>query len=477
MKNRFRLQDHGMFLARTPLLPLQVFAQFADSDDQTAFLRQMFARPLLRNALYVASPTLYDRLLVWSEKSAAAEMAGEQQAAPLGPRQAAAQAQEQEKLCLALCKYLVRASYRCTPFGLFAAVTPGRVAAHTDWQGLDDAPLQARLRFDFALQAQLVQSLLADPALRRKLRYQANNSVSFYGNKIYYVEAMAGPAQANQAAYKRYHLTQLEREPYLIALLTLARQPQSWHSLQQHLIQLTAVDASEADAFLHELIDSEVLIADWGIKLTGEDCFASLQDGLLQLGEGERLAPWVDLLAALPTRPQATDWAGQLEAAWQQLARWPDHNALRKHVFQVDSLRAAPVTLAQPLVQRIASACTALAQMSMRRNTGLDDFKQRFAKRFEDKQVALDQLFNDETGLPFRASGKVVSDLLQGIEFPQRRQQGAQELHWDGLDRLLFQKYEQALLQGFSRSISATPNGSNWQGRKTHNCKAGCMRW
>jgi lantibiotic biosynthesis protein len=424
MKESLRLLDQGLFLARTPLLPMALFQAFADSGDKVAFVHGMFQQPLLRNALYLASPSLFDRYQAWAQD----DLAG------------------QEKLCLALCKYLARSAYRCTPFGLFAAITPGRVAKVTSLTHLDQAPILPRLRFDFALQAKIVNILLADHTLRPRLCYQANNSLSVFGNKIYFVEGVDGSTQ------KHYHLTQVEREPYLDSLLALARQALTFDQLVQHLTSCTGVSVEQAQVYLHELIDSEILLPDSGIRITtpasGPDSFGMLVQKLESMGEGERIAPLARLVAALPQDPATPDWAAQLDHVWHALAQWPNLAAQRKQLFQVDAKREASVTLSQQQVARITRACQCLAQLTMQPNAYMDDFKRRFAERFEEREVALDVLFNDELGLPFPREGKLISDLLNGIDFPGRRGKASQAPGPEGLERLLFQKFEQALAQG-----------------------------
>ena len=435
MSNAFQLHHHGLFLARTPLLPLAVFQDWANRADRKQFVRELYRQPLLQSALYVASPSLFDRT--------EALLQGAAEGGALAQQKAMRQLDE-EKLYGALSKYLARAAYRCTPFGLFASITPGTIGSTTVLTALDSAPPVPRVRFDFAVQAKIIKWLMSDMALRAKLCYQANDSISSHGEKLFFVEGIDGET------HKRYHFNQVERDVYLDGLLAMAQQRTPFIALRQHLMQAAEVTQDEADAYLHELIDSELLLPEIGIRITGPDSFATLVAQLTDIGEADRIMPLVQALAQLPPDATRPDWVQALDAIVTSMVEAKQFELERKHVFQVDAKRVADITLSEQLVQRIANACQAQVQLCLRRIGYLDDFKRRFAERYEEREVPLDWLFNDEIGIPFPKVGKPISDLLSGIDFPAARGQGKDEVKWDALDRLLFRKYEQALKAGAS---------------------------
>jgi hypothetical protein len=226
MINPLHLSHHGLFMARTPLLPLAIFRDWANSSDPKQFVRELYRQPLLQSALYVASPSLFDRTAALLQEDTGT---GE------GPRQQGMRQLDEEKLYFALSKYLARAAYRCTPFGLFASITPGQIGPQTVLAPLDTAPPLPRVRFDFAVQAKIVKWLMSDNALRAKLSYQANDSISSHGDKIYFVEGI------DSETHKRYHFNQVERDTYLDSLLAMAQHSTPFATLCQHLMQVAEV--------------------------------------------------------------------------------------------------------------------------------------------------------------------------------------------------------------------------------------------
>jgi thiopeptide-type bacteriocin biosynthesis protein len=452
MTTDFHLSHHSIFLSRHPLLPIEVFRQWADAADKKQFVRDAVQNPAMRDALYLASPSLYERCQSWFGAAANADTDTDTDTAATGMNQAKQAAQkaaieaEETKLYNALCKYLARAAFRCTPFGMFASVTLGHIDGKTDFTQIDTTPLLPRLRFDFAVQAKIIKWLLSDLDLRQKLNYQTNNSLSSHGKKIYFVEGI------DSASRKQYQFNQVEREPYLDSLLNLASRQTPFEVLRTHLIEQTGADQDDANAYLHELIDSEILLPDLGIRITGPDSFTALAEKLDRIGERARIAPLEQLLAKsnahnMDACHDQSNRAALLEEVYQAILDLKHVEIERKNLFQADSKRAANVTISPALCERIATAAQWLAQLSMRRMSFMDDFKRRFQERFEDKEVALDLLFNEEIGIPWPKASKPISDLLHGIDFPATHN-SKNEIEWDAFDAMLFGKFEQALSRG-----------------------------
>jgi lantibiotic biosynthesis protein len=454
MKNDLSLNHHNMFLARTPLLPLTIFQQWSDANDKQQFVREMINNPAMLDALYLASPSLFDRYQDYFGANATDTTPSDASSNVPAAKQAAqklARKVEETKLYFALCKYLARAAYRCTPFGMFASVTLGDIGAETALSSIDQAEIVPRIRLDFGVQAKIVNWLLSDAALRQKLCYQTNSSLATHGKKIYFVEGI------NTATRKQYQLNQVERNEYLDSLLAMAQQKTPFEQLCAHLMDQTGASLEEATPFLNELIDSEILVPDLGIQITSTDSFSALALALESIGERHRIAALEQLLARLNNDENIgatqTNWAQVLDDIYHAIAELKHFEIERKNVFQADCKRIAEITLSNNLADRIGRVATLLSQLTMRRASHPNDFKRRFQERFGDKEVALDLLFNEELGIPYSKISKPISELLSGVEFPRAAAASDMELHWNAFDSLLFKKFEQTLTQG-EREIS-----------------------
>src|SRR5215831_16119420 len=112
-----KLRAAGFFCLRTPLLPFSDFTAWSDGLDaarDVAALRARLAaiveRPEVREAIFIASPSLAGEIAVWLRE-------------PTSERG--------EKVERGLVRYVSRMCGRATPFGQFAGCAVGAVGAST----------------------------------------------------------------------------------------------------------------------------------------------------------------------------------------------------------------------------------------------------------------------------------------------------------------------------------------------------------
>jgi thiopeptide-type bacteriocin biosynthesis protein len=155
----------GFFVLRTPLLPLvgadtppsgspdgvtEPPASGMSRGEATRELRRQLSRAELRESLYFASPRLERKLDTWLRGAAS------------DPR-----------LERTLARYLGRLGSRATPFGTFAGVSLGRLGEQTRLRVAGRESYRRVLRLDMSYVLQSVASLVAQPSVREKLRYEA----------------------------------------------------------------------------------------------------------------------------------------------------------------------------------------------------------------------------------------------------------------------------------------------------------------
>ncbi|WP_299182803.1 lantibiotic dehydratase, partial [uncultured Chryseobacterium sp.] len=107
--SQFPYQFFEEFIVRTHLFSRKNFQEKVNQDEiSDEDVKNIFADPVFREAVYLASPYLHKELKKWvdSEKEFTAK--------------------EIEKLKHTLLKYYSRISTRCTPFGLFSGVGLGK---------------------------------------------------------------------------------------------------------------------------------------------------------------------------------------------------------------------------------------------------------------------------------------------------------------------------------------------------------------
>jgi lantibiotic biosynthesis protein len=169
------------YMVRAPALPAQIFTQLSNAgqvcveakvEDETlrhreqsciALLLQLAARPEVRQALVIASPSLFkgmERVQQGQGKKA-----------------------RETRVYEGLLRYLIRMSTRPTPFGLFAGVGLGNFAQHSDLCLGETALAGFRTRPDMHWLLSLLQRLEKDPALVAQLKVRLNQTAYLAGER------------------------------------------------------------------------------------------------------------------------------------------------------------------------------------------------------------------------------------------------------------------------------------------------------
>ncbi len=193
------MQPSGFYVFRRPLLPVDALFTFLGhtrSGEGEAELRRIFSQPHLQEAIYTASAPLFNRFRQW--------LRGEDIA-------------EKEKLLKTLVKYLLRASTRCTPYGMFAGcTTAGHFGDHTRVEMDPVRPYTKHTRLDMDYVAELARTIGDQADIQRQVKYFPNNSLYRVGEKYRYTHVEAGGRN------RQYSVCSVEASPYLQTVLERA---------------------------------------------------------------------------------------------------------------------------------------------------------------------------------------------------------------------------------------------------------------
>lgn len=410
------------FVLRTPLLPMDVLRDFsagleapeaapaelaAALQRDTALLRTrlrtLLCLPEVREALFVASPSLDESLPEWERD-------------PEGERG--------QKVERTLLRYLARMAGRPTPFGLFAGCGLGVVGEQSR---LSVGPREAcskHTRLDGDYLSALCEALARDPVLAAHLRYRPNTSLYRIAGQVRYAEARL------LDKVRSYHLVAVEDSPYLQATLSRA----AGGALPGALAQALCADDPEiepaaAAEYVGELITHQLLMPELAPAVTGPEPIHGIIADLAGAGAGAGLAQ-----AAAAALSDARDALARLDAAgpganpaaYRQIAK--ELEALPAKVdlsrlFQVDLGKPAPgCTLGRDVLEEMGRAVERLRRLSVgRREVALTRFREEFQRRYEEREVPLCEVLDEESGIGFAASSAPSAEaapLLEGLAFP-----------------------------------------------------------
>src|SRR6187402_2728582 len=216
------------FVLRTPLLPfnqLQRLAGYPFSELGTLpdLVALHIADPIFMEGIYIASPDLYQQLQRWQRGEIGKE-------------------KDIKKLEEAVFEYLIRMSFRCTPFGLFAGCTMGRFGNSTDIQFQAGGHLHRHMRLDMDFSSVLSLHLMKDPKIVKAIRYRANNSLYKVSGAYRYTEY-----RFSSGNRRSHHLVSLDPMPALDKVLRAAEKEIGYNTLADIITGMGYTEEDAAD--------------------------------------------------------------------------------------------------------------------------------------------------------------------------------------------------------------------------------------
>ncbi len=410
------LEASDFFILRTPALPFDDFERWGagletaslPSDDPALEaacasdrrrlrerLREILARPSFRTALFIAAPDLDAHLGSWERD-------------PDSTRGARVEG--------ALVRYFTRMTSRPTPFGAFAVSARGRLGPSTQLAVSPSARAHAHVRLDMDYLDALARSMVDDPDLRPRLRYRPNDTLYAAAGRLRYVRIRW------QQARRTHHLVAAEPSPALRLALEHAQAGVTAGDLAERLGAALEASPAEADAFVAQLIEQQILVPELAPSVTAVDALGDFVSGL------EVVAP-----------DQASRWRAlhqRLADLAREISRGPD--GLRRFVtelprpslavdlpylLQVD-LVGAPTpaaTLGPDVIDALAAGVQCLHRLAPRGPTDeLDRFRAAFVERYETETVPLAEALDPELGLGFGPADPRADSAfwLDGLRFP-----------------------------------------------------------
>ncbi|MBS1588151.1 MAG: lantibiotic dehydratase [Bacteroidetes bacterium] len=406
-------------LFRTPLLPLSYVSKEYFSHSS----------PLFQIGIYLSSKPLYHELQKIEYLAEAKKI----------------------KLNRSLAKYQLRACTRPTPFASFAGLTTGTVSnVGSELILKNTSAHKLKLRLDNEVISKMVSSLLAEPKIATQLQYTTNNSLYPVADGYRYAEYQL------QKGIRKYHLSNINQTPYLSALLATARQPTTYTTLLEILQKETKAEAEDANDYLQELINAQILISSLEPSITGNDALTDLIGKIEQLQHTEAICEALLNIQRLVGVKQAT--VAHLQQIDEALTasglcpKLPD-TTLQADLFLNSNSTHLNGTLVAAIIKQ-AEALFVLARTS--KHPDLEDFKANFVQRYEDQMMPLAQALDADLGIGY---GSVKDELAAGTplidELPVSSRGTDPSMTITSLNAFAQSKYEQ-WLQEKAESIEIT---------------------
>lgn len=380
------------YCLRTPLLPLTIFYDiFNEKKLNIEHLKKMWGNPILKEAIFLGSPELYYKLEDYFSKSIS----------------------DNERLEHAFLKYCIRASSRCTPFGLFASVATGQLSATTSITLNRVNSYERITKLDTNYIDTLLTAIVNNKNVKEQLKFYSNTTLYKIANQYRYIEYQL------EDTSRTYSIEAVENTIHLEKIITASKTGKTITQLADYLID-DSISKEDAENYINLLIDNQILVSELDINVTGEDTLDLIIDYLKKLsGTNQLITSLKELKVHLNLIDQTI---GNNITTYKNFIT--EITALHipfkpKYLFQTDVFTKTQTnTINYKHAYTIKKALPFLNKLNnYYPNKRLEEFKTAFIKRYESKEMPLAHVLDIETGIGYLQNNSIsdTTPFLEGI--------------------------------------------------------------
>ncbi|MEV4883666.1 lantibiotic dehydratase [Chitinophaga ginsengisegetis] len=377
-------KTHEKVIIRTPLNPYTtLFNQEGHTRNLDETVKAFLEDDVFLEGIYWSSPQLYQSI---SDYKKGNYYPG-----------------KEEKLLLALKKYVIRSCTRCTPYGIFAG------CGITTISGEDpnhNKTLLRKTRIDMGLLLHIKSAIESDGQLWRYLYYKVNDTVYSLQHQYRFIELIVEEGKS------KYQVSSIEQTELLQGIIELGKTKALSYYDIHHLLK-DEYDDEEIEAFIKSLVESQFLVSELQLSLTVEDELGRFRSILNRVGnQTTDAAKYIELLSAMECVIQKLDATSLGQISVSDISRLRDllYNCgiteLPEHLFQVDLLKPVPAGFMFPgrSIRDIENAVRMMGRLSSStspQEITLNRFKKIFSEKYGDSEVPLLEAVDPESGIGF----------------------------------------------------------------------------
>jgi thiopeptide-type bacteriocin biosynthesis protein len=379
---------HDEYVIRSPRYAYQ---QLFGPGETTLHLDEIVFRmledPVFTEGLYWSSPQLYQAVLAF--------------------RKGQLKASRTNKLMHTLKKYAIRASTRCTPYGIYA----GCAIAHREGSRGTARTEERVLRADLFLLQQIIRKIESDAALWPHLCYRLNNSLYAVAGRYRFITTVFEEGKPG------YRINMLEQTALLERIVSV---------LQQHApvpigtlcdVLRKKHTPGEVYAMAGQLIHRQFLVSELQPGITTDELgnMRKVLERLVEKGVTEAQV-YLDVLekinralarmASLPLGTLPWEEIKTLQNKLEELGV----EAAQQQLFHADLKLGLPLAPPRLNVEELENALAIWSKLTPRfspQEILLDRFKKRFAEKYETAEVPLAEALDPEWGIGFPAAENI----------------------------------------------------------------------
>ncbi|KAB1229768.1 lantibiotic dehydratase family protein [Chryseobacterium viscerum] len=370
---RFPFQFFDRFVVRSPLFSYKEFQNnLSEESPINENLEKYFKNTIFREAIYLASLSLYEEIEKFSDHHS-----------------------PNEKIKNSLLKYYNRASTRCTPFGLFSGISTGSFEKETQFPVFSENTKTRDTKLDMHFLVALSEHLLSLPHIINNLLFSPNNSIHQLGNKIRYVE------YENKDGKRDYIISSAPLSEELEQILTFSEAGKTIDQLASILVN-EDISFGDAKEFIDELIENQVLISELNPTVSGDDFLELIISSLNRIGAHKEK----EILIVIKNKMNELDLNfGNTSKIYSEIEDQIKRLHLKyekKYLFQTDLYFDDEINLSYQWKKELKKGISFLNKITVPyKETALEKFKKAFQERFENEEVALSYALDPEIGIGY----------------------------------------------------------------------------
>jgi hypothetical protein len=358
-------------------------------------LKVQFRNPIIKEAIFLASPVLFRELKKWET----GEILDEKSI---------------KKIRISFLKYLSRLSSRPTPFGLFAGTSLGKIEG-IDAKIIINLKHSRNTRLDMNVTGLVIESIEKNIEIKNKLIYFQNTSIYDFCNKLRYVEC----------SYKdgniKHQIVEIENSEYIIKILNSVKNGANVIEIANSIISLD-ISLMEAVEFVYELIDSQILVSELQQTVSGEE---DINHIIWVLNKINVPNFFINKIYEIREKLLIIDYkiGNEIELYREiiDIIKSIDISFDEKYLFKADlNLQTKENYLNIDIVEQLQDCLVILNKISAsNKNPNLEEFKKAFLERYEYQDMPLSLVLDEEIGLgyPIRQAGDDFNPLIDNLDF------------------------------------------------------------
>lgn len=430
MPDKTRIEPFEQFVLRTPLFSFDKLEKFYELVDGIGTPFSIKEMATIEEALYLASPDLWSEWKKWRN----GELTDDTKI---------------RKLQISVLKYFKRMCTRCTPFGLFAGCSTGKVSDKSSIILSESTGFHRHTRLDMHYTCALAQELAKHPIVRKHIQYYPNTSIYELGDQTRYVD------YHYKGKIRVHQISAIDQNYYANKVLERAKNGAYLNELID-CITTEGVEIEPATQFLNELLSIQLLVNDLEPSVTGTELIDQIQQVLesvsLRLTRNEELEELSSLknkIDAIKASVKNLDVAignpietyGSLQDRVNEMGiGYEKSKLLQTDLFS----KTKACELDRESFENVRDAVHLLNRLTPPRpHPNINRFIERFKERYETEEIPLLEVMDVETGIGYlEGKNGDASPIIQRV--PVATTSGEQKISWNPTQSFILKKLNEA---------------------------------